>query len=296
MAEQYGESFRGVPMIYIGDKVFVGFSDKIGVQIEEKIKNCTEQCCDSPLQKVKICEQKNEEEPVKKITLWAAVSLALADAVNPCEFAVLTMVLVALLIRDPKKRRNVLLGGFAFTLAVFITYILYGVIIIQFFKFIHTSIASVSPYIRIGFAVVAVLLGLMNLMDYIRYKPGTIGTEMPMSFRPRVKHLINRITRPRGAFLIGIFVTLFLLPCTMGPYFVAGNLLSSLSLLNAIPWLLLYNLIFVLPMIAIILIVYFGYSTVENVSGWKEEHIRLLHLIAALILIIMGILMLLGYI
>jgi hypothetical protein len=49
----------------------------------------------------------------------------------------------------------------------------------------------------------------------------------------------------------------------MGPYVVAGSLLSSLSLINAIPWLLLYNLIFILPMIIITLIVYFGYSNLK---------------------------------
>jgi cytochrome c biogenesis protein CcdA len=94
--------------------------------------------------------------------------------------------------------------------------------------------------------------------------------------------------------VIGLLVTLFLIPCTMGPYFIAGGLLSGLELLKTVPWLLLYNLVFILPMIIITLVVYFGFTTVENVSGWKERNIRYLHLIAGIILVLLGIAMILG--
>ena len=60
-------------------------------------------------------------------------SLAAVDAINPCALAVMTIVLMALLLKNPEKRRAVLLGGFCFTLAVFILYFLYGLIMIQFF-------------------------------------------------------------------------------------------------------------------------------------------------------------------
>ena len=69
----------------------------------------------------------------------------------------------------------------------------------------------------------------MNIKDYFKYTPGTIGTEMPMFMRPIAKSLIKNITRPRGAFIIGILVTLFLLPCTIGPYIIVGNLLSGIA-------------------------------------------------------------------
>jgi len=49
-------------------------------------------------------------------------------------------------------------------------------------------------------------------------------------------------------------------------------------------------------MIIITLIVYFGFTTVENVSGWKERNIKYLHLIAGIILVLLGIAMLLGWV
>jgi cytochrome c biogenesis protein CcdA len=114
--------------------------------------------------------------------------------------------------------------------------------------------------------------------------------------RPKVKKIISGITSPGGAFIIGFIVTLFLLPCTIGPYVVASGLLSELGLLGALPWLLYYNLIFILPMIAITLIVYFGFARVEDVSGWKEKNIRKLHLIAGILLLLVGLGILMGWI
>jgi len=49
-------------------------------------------------------------------------------------------------------------------------------------------------------------------------------------------------------------------------------------------------------MIGITLVIYFGLTTVDNVSGWKERNIKRLHLIEGLILTILGILMITGII
>ena len=82
------------------------------------------------------------------------------------------------------------------------------------------------------------------------------------------------------------------MPCTIGPYLVVGNILSALEWIKSLPWLVLYNFVFVLPMIIVTLLVYFGMSKVEDVSGWKDKHIRLVHLIAGIVLLALGIAML----
>ena len=123
------------------------------------------------------------------------MALAIADSINPCALAVLAMVLVALLIKDPSKKKKVLLGGLAFTTAVFITYMIYGAIIIQFFKFLDVFFVAASKYVRIGFAILAIVLGGLNLKDYLKYKPGGFATEMPMFLRPSAKRMIKNITR-----------------------------------------------------------------------------------------------------
>ena len=67
-----------------------------------------------------------------------------------------------------------------------------------------------------------------------------------------MKRIIQRVTSVPGAFLTGFVVSLFLLPCTSGPYIVILGLLGKTATRpEALAWLVLYNLIFVLPMVAI---------------------------------------------
>lgn len=222
--------------------------------------------------------------------------LALADSVNPCAIAVLTMILVSILITNPDKRKKVLLSGLAFVFAVFIGYMVYGSLIIQFFKIFAEWLREGSRYVYNGLAILAMLIGALNIKDFFNYKKGGFATEMPIFMRPKVKKIISDITSPRGAFLIGFIVTLFLLPCTIGPYIVASGLLAELGFLNAIPWLIYYNIIFILPMLTITLLIYWGFTKVDDVAGWKERHIRKLHLIAGILLFLVGLGLLAGWI
>ena len=230
-----------------------------------------------------------------ELTLGKIVSLAVVDAINPCALAVLTLMLVAIMSYNPKKKYKVLLAGLAFSFSVYVMYLLYGLIIVKFFQVVSQLVLA-KFYIYKGLACFAILLGIFNLKDAIKYKPGGLLREMPLSWRPKVKKIISGITSPLGAAFVGIFVTVFLLPCTMGPYVIAGGILSALEFLKTLPWLLLYNLIFISPMLAITFIIYLGYTTVEKVSGWKERNIRWLHAIAGFIMFSLGLLMLLGLI
>jgi len=229
------------------------------------------------------------------ITFFSVLSLAITDAINPCALAVMVFVLSELLTRNPKSKKNVLLGGLAFSLAVFILYFIYGLAMTKFFSKIPET-GFFSLYISRGFGILSIFLGLMNVKDFLNYRPGGFATEMPMKFRPRMRLLVKKVESPLGAFVIGLFVTLFLLPCSIGPYIIASQQLSTLSFIKTILWLLLYNLIFIVPMIALTLIIYASVSTVDKVSRWKERNIRRLHLIEGIILIIIGILMVTGLI
>ena len=229
------------------------------------------------------------------INFLRITGLALADSVNPCEIAILAMVLMTIMIQNPDKKRKVLFGGLAFVSAVFIGYFVYGVIIVQLFKTLNETILNISPYVYKGFAIIAMVLGALNVKDFLYYKKGSFATEMPLFLRPRAKKEIDRATSPRGAFTLGFLITLFLLPCTMGPYVVASGLLADLGILGAMPWLLYYNFIFVLPMLIITLIIYFGFAKVDEVTGWKDRNVRILHLISGILLFLVGVAILAGW-
>jgi cytochrome c biogenesis protein CcdA len=65
-------------------------------------------------------------------------------------------------------------------------------------------------------------------------------------------------------------------------------------------WLLLYNIIFIAPMIAITAALYFGLTTVEKTEEWRKKHLQNLHLVAGAIILLLGVGMLaslwLGYV
>lgn len=239
--------------------------------------------------------QKSGEIVQGELTLPKVVSLAAVDAINPCALAVLTMMLFAILAFAPKKRHNILLAGLAFTTSVFVMYFFYGLVIIRFFQLIQ-ALTSIKLWLYKALGLAAIILGILNLRDFIRYKPGGFLTEMPMFLRPKVQNLMFKVTSPKGAFVVGALVTLFLLPCTIGPYIICGGILCSLDLMETIPWLLLYNLIFILPMLAITVACYIGFTTVESVSEWKEENIKYFHLAAGVIILVLGIAIVLGWV
>ena len=120
--------------------------------------------------------------------------------------------------------------------------------------------------------------------------------EVPQRWRPKMKGLIRGVTNPFGAFAVGLLVSLFLLPCTSGPYVVIlGLLAAKTTFIKAFLYLILYNLIFILPMAAIVLAIYYGLSP-ERAENWRQKKLRLLHLIAGVILIALGVVILGGWI
>jgi len=88
-----------------------------------------------------------------------------------------------------------------------------------------------------------------------------------------MKTLIRGVTSVPGAFLIGFAVSLFLLPCTSGPYIVILGLLAHATEWGyAMALLVLYNFIFVLPMLIITGAIYFGFTTTEKAEEWYKVY------------------------
>ncbi|KUK76946.1 MAG: Cytochrome c biogenesis protein [candidate division WS6 bacterium 34_10] len=242
---------------------------------------------------VEYCEVDEENVCPEPISMTKILGLALADSVNPCAISVLLLMLIAITTYNPKDRKQILFSAGAFILAVVVMYMLYGFLIIKAFQFLQ-SITVFKNYLYKGLGIAALILGFLEIKDFIKYKPGGVGTEMPMFLRPKVQNVISKITSPIGAFGLGLFVTLFLLPCTIGPYVILGGMLSTLDYLKASPYLLLYNLIFVLPMIAISFIIFFGTKNIEDISDWRNTNVRKMHLISGILMCILGIVMFFG--
>jgi len=225
-------------------------------------------------------------EKAASINAWLLVSAALADSINPCAFAVLILLMTSMLAAG--DRRRALMTGLAFVGTVFVSYFAMG------FGLYH-ALATVSStfwvYLLVG--ILAVLVGLFNLKDAIWYGKGFL-MEVPLSWRPRMKALVRSIANPRGAIVIALVISLFLLPCTSGPYIVILGMLSQSAFdAKALLMLALYNVIFVLPMLALAIAAYAGVS-VKRAESLRQNHVRTLHAVAGVLMLCIGLWVLMG--
>ncbi|MFH0986819.1 MAG: cytochrome c biogenesis protein [Candidatus Micrarchaeota archaeon] len=217
------------------------------------------------------------------LSLPVVLGAAAVDAINPCEWAVLILLLSTVIVNEDRKKG--LLAGLAFSAAVYITYLAMG---IGIFKAIEISGARELLFSVIG--VFAIIVGLLNIKDYFKQGAGGFEMAVPKSWRPRMKGLIRKVVSVPGAFLTGILVSFFLLPCTSGPYIVILSMLAQQgTLMQGLSWLLLYNFIFILPMIAITLIVYKGLTTTEKAQAWRLEKVKYMHLFAGILMVAIGL-------
>lgn len=277
MSNAYGTSIQGVPTLFIHNKTLVGFGASTKNEIETLIHYCKTNPCEDPKDRL----TPSNPSGWARATIPAVVSAALVDAINPCAFAVLIILLTTILASKRKKRA--LGAGIAFTLAIYISYFLMG---IGLFTAITT--AGITHTFFTIVALLAIVLGLFNLKDYLWYGKWFV-TEVPRSWRPKLKKLIRGVTSIPGAFLIGFAVSLFLLPCTSGPYIVILGLLAKAATKHyALGLLFLYNAIFVLPMLLITLAVYFGFTNTEQAEQWRTKRLKVLHLIAGIIMLLLG--------
>ncbi|MFA5411737.1 MAG: hypothetical protein WC350_00080 [Candidatus Micrarchaeia archaeon] len=227
----------------------------------------------------------HEQDPTTQLTWGVLIGAALVDSINPCTLAVMTMLLGMILISDGRKR--MLLSSVVFISVVFFMYLLFGLGILQ---------ALATPGITdLFFKVVtvgALLLSIMEINAYINYKPGFLAVEMPVFLRPYTHKVIEGATSLPGVAVAALFCSIFLLPCSSGPYLMVLAMVSQAVTLQTLTYLLVYNLVFILPMIIITLAVYSGYTTVEKVGDAKDKYIRQIHLVSGVILFLLFLFML----
>lgn len=224
----------------------------------------------------------------ENITLGVIVAAALADSINPCVFGVLIF-LIAFLTRVFKSRNKMLLGGLFYTLVVYLTYLALG------FGILRVAVSFVIANAFYWFAaIIAIVAGLIEIKDFFWYGKG-FSLEMFPGGAKRLKSYTAKIEQFQTKYpqlgllsvgLLGIFVVLVELPCTGAPYFAVLALLAQGDYTRAVPYLLLYNLVFVLPLLVVIALAYLGKG--ERMEAWRKRHRAMMRLGAGVFLIALG--------
>lgn len=217
--------------------------------------------------------------------LGTVIATALIDSINPCAVGVLILLISIMAVFRTKK--EMLMYCLIYILFVFAAYLLAGIGLLYFLSIIPTYI---SEYISIAVGSLVIIAGLVEIKDFFWYGQG-ITLSIPTEKAKQIHEMAKKVTLPAMIFL-GIFVAGVELPCTGGPYLAILVFLSQNFNFTAFLWLVLYNIIFVMPLVVILLLVYFGLK-VQNLKRWKQSNRTYMRLATGIILVALGWLLIL---
>lgn len=219
-------------------------------------------------------------------TLGLVVGSAAIDSINPCAIGVLILMISVIMGQKNSVGKMLLLGGL-YIFAIFLTYLLAGFGILYFLAKIPLFI---TEYLSIAVGLMIIIFGFFEIKDYFWYGKG-FSLGIPPVFMDTIHRLSKNVTIP-GVILMGAFVAGVELPCTGAPYLAIITILSLNFDFTALLLLILYNIIFVLPLVIILLMVAFGVK-LNSVSSWRHESRGLMRLGIGMLMVGLGWLLIL---
>ena len=230
---------------------------------------------------------------LQNIGLLAVIGAGLVDGVNPCAFATIVF-FVAYLAFVGRKGRDLVFTGIAFTLGVFVAYLLLGVGLLKVLEVI--DITSWGRYFYIIVAVICLILAAVNLLDFFKARRGKVEDmqlRLPISWRRQINRVIREGAGVQAfvlvSFATGFVVSLIELACTGQVYVVILSALSHPSLRGqALGYLVIYNLAFILPLIIVFLLAFFGVES-GDLARFVERNTSTVKLVTALLFLGLGL-------
>ncbi len=209
---------------------------------------------------------------------------SLIDSINPCALSILILT-IAFLFSLGSSRLNILRIGAVYILGIYIIYFLIGVSILKVLHLFNTP-----HFMAKAGAIVLIVFGFINLINEF-FPSFPIKLKIPSVAHKRIAQLMNKASLS-AAFLLGALVGICEFPCTGGPYLmVLGLLRSQETYLSGLMYLLLYNFIFILPLI-IILLISSDQLILSKVDAWRKNNTRQMKLWGGLAMVVLGILLL----
>jgi cytochrome c biogenesis protein CcdA len=181
-----------------------------------------------------------------------------------------------------ESRKKMLLVGSVFIVAVFLFYFFSGLGI-----FAIVQVSGIARIFSLVAAGVAVIIGIITIRDAFSGEDGAM-LAIPGSRKATVEAYVRKGSLP-AAFILGILVGMFELPCTGGIYLAILSLLSHQGTISAgLPYLLIYNVFFIMPLVIILVIVSFGLPP-ERLNSWRVEHRKVVRICMGALMIGIGV-------
>ena len=287
-AKAYGVQEMGYPAAAIGSTFLMGYPTEIKTYADAAIEKAM------LLNEKTTLVQTDAQDPQKafsKITLWAIIGSGLVDGINPCAFAVIVF-FVSFLTVYKYTRKEIIVVGTAYCAAVFAAYVLIG---LGLFKFLYAM--SGFAYVIKGFyiltAAVCLLFFVLALYDFWVYKKTGKAEKMllqlPTNLKVRIHKIMGFFLREKhdssirltlAALAVGFAVSLVEAVCTGQVYLPTVVLIMQDPAFRVKAWLflLLYNLMFIFPLVLIFVLSILGYES-KGFNNFLKKHLGLMKLL-----------------
>jgi len=276
-----------VPATFTPAKYFVGYTDKIGEEIESCIKQCLTGTA-SASQKIKI-PILGEVDALKISLPVLTLVLGVLDGFNPCAMWVL-VILISLLLAQKSRKQIALVGGI-FIFAEGLLYFLFMSAWLNFFLFMkYVSLT------RILIGIFGIGFGILRIRDFISWKPGVCKVVDHSKSQEKIMEKIQRVLVPAAlpATVLGIIILAFSVNlveffCSAGFPIIYTKILAvqNVGRLQYYLYLLFYNTLYMLDD----LIVFgFAFFTLSRLS-FSDKYNRYSTIIAGILIFILGLLL-----
>lgn len=212
----------------------------------------------------------------------------LIDSFNPCAIGIF-LIFLSMLITMKKEKIKIFQISLAYILSIYLLYLLIGLGLIRVIFFF-----GVPHLITFIGAIIIVVVGLLSIKDYF-FPNRRFPTKIPYKSRQLILKWAHKASWPAAA-VVGVLVGISGFPCAGGIYVATLGLLSQKSTyIQGFLYLLLYNLMFVTPLI-IIYIVTANPKVAMKMMDWQEREKNHMKLIMGLIMTVLGVIIFRWYV
>jgi hypothetical protein len=220
------------------------------------------------------------DDQARRFTLAAVLAGGLADGINPC--AISTLVFFMSLLATAKVRgRGLLAMGLAFCAASFLTYLAIGFGLLQAWRALG-AFRYLQGAVNLALTAGLIVLAWLSFRDAWRFARSRRAADVTLQLPDGVKRRIHDVMRTRlrtgnllaGGFVIGLSVTALESVCTGQVYLPTLVVVARGGGGAARAWgyLLLYNLMFVLPLVLVFLLAFFG-TRLTALQEWSRKNV-----------------------
>jgi len=237
-----------------------------------------------------------EQSILERFRSFGALTVAAAgliDGLNPCAFATIVF-FISYLAFTGRKSKDILLVGGAFTLGVFLTYTLVGFGLLKAVQALP-FMATLGRWVYIAAGVLSLALAILSVSDFVaarRGRPDEMRLKLPTAWRKQINKVIREGSQLRAfvavAFATGFVVSLIELACTGQVYLPTILFVMSVPSMRAqaITYLLLYNVLFIIPLVVVFGLAYAGTSSQKMAAVVNKQTATVKLLTAAMFFVL----------